>query len=108
MTIMTVVHPENASMEIWFGGNLDLTMTREINRTCEKLTSTVRFCMLDLRAVVRVFDSGLGLILMLCHHLKALGAQMLVLGDFPEVNRLIDVQFGSYPLDNQQNAEQVA
>lgn len=108
MAIMTVFHPENASMEIWFEGNLDLTMSREINRTCEKLTSTVTFCVLDLRAVVRVFDSGLGLILMLCHHLKALGAQVVVLGDFPEVHRLIDPHSGSYQLDNQQNIGRAA
>lgn len=70
-------------------GNLDLTISQAVCDICARLPSSLKFCVIDLSDVERVFDSGIALLHMLYRHLRELGAKVLIYGDDSEVRSRI-------------------
>lgn len=72
-------------LDLTFDGNLDLSISVEICRICQRVTTELRICVVDLSGVDRVFDSGVALLRMLCRRLRELGATVVLLGDHPAI-----------------------
>jgi anti-anti-sigma regulatory factor len=74
-------------MILRFDSRLDFSLTREICSVSERLVPGVKLCILDLREVERVFDSGVALISMLCKRLRQLDAEIAFRGMHPDIQR---------------------
>lgn len=87
MSVNVSLYSDNKLMILRFDKSLDFSITREICSVCEKVAPGVKLCILDLRQVERVFDSGVALISMLCKRLRSLGAEVSFRGMHPDLQR---------------------
>jgi len=87
MSVNIRSYSDDKLMILRFDKRLDFSVTREICSVCDRLPPGVRLCILDLREVERVFDSGVALISMLCKRLRQLGAEVSFRGMHPELQR---------------------
>jgi hypothetical protein len=81
------LYSENKLMILRFDKSLDFSITRDVCSVCDRLAPGVNLCILDLRKVERVFDSGVALISMLCKRLRQLGAEICFRGMHPDLQR---------------------
>lgn len=77
--------PEEERLDLSIRGNLDLTVSEEICGLCRRLPPALRYCIIDLSQVERLFDSGLALIQMLHGRLSEAGAKVVILSDSLEI-----------------------
>jgi anti-anti-sigma regulatory factor len=76
-------YPDEDRLDLTVEGNLDLTLTGEILRVCSLIDRRVRVCVIDSTRILRVFDSGLGLMMLLLEKLKAFGVTLIMIGEIP-------------------------
>ncbi len=87
MSMNISMYSDNKLMILRFGKRLDFSITLEICSVCERVAPEVRLCILDIREVERVFDSGVALLSMLCKRLRQLGAEVSFRGMHPDLQR---------------------
>ena len=80
---------EEDRLDLCFDGNLDLSISTDVCRICNKVAPGLKSCILDLSDVERVFDSGVALLQMLYRRLCALGTTVVILSDRPEVRACV-------------------
>ena len=85
MVVHATFIDEEDRLDLVFEGNLDVSVAQPVCDICKRLDRGPRYCILDLYAVERIFDSGVALLRMLCGRLRALGTRVLVLGDQPQI-----------------------
>lgn len=74
-------HAEESRLDITLEERLDLTQTREILKAHDYIDDRLMTCVIDCTRVVRVFDSGKALILMLLQRLARFGVRLVVIGE---------------------------
>ncbi len=89
MPVRTAYTEEENRLDLSFIGSLDLTISNAVCDICARLPSSLRFCVIDLSDVERVFDSGVALLRMLHRRLREFGATVVIHGDPSEVQRRI-------------------
>lgn len=80
---------EEERLDLTFEGNLDVSASQAICELCNRVSVNVRYCIVDLAGVERVFDSGIALLQMLHRRMSARGATVLILSDRPEFKEYI-------------------
>lgn len=83
MGIAIDLHPDEDRLDLTMEGNLDLTLTGEILRVCSLIDRRVRICVIDSTRIGRVFDSGIGLMMLLFDRLRAAGVTLVMIGEIP-------------------------
>jgi len=68
-------------LDLTFEGKLDVSVCRDLFRIRKALSADVKFCIMDLSGVERIFDSGAALLRALCRQLQELGTTVVILGD---------------------------
>jgi anti-anti-sigma regulatory factor len=76
-------YPDEERIDLTLRGNLDLTLTGEILDVCRLVERQVSTCVIDSTRVERVFDSGIGLLMMLSERLQAADATLILIGEIP-------------------------
>lgn len=87
--------PKEERLDLYFDGNLDITISHELCGIGAHIPASLRTCVMDLTRVHRVFDSGIALLRMLSEKLHRVGASVVVVGDHPDVRRQIPLILGS-------------
>ena len=87
MSVNVRMYSDDKLMILRFDKSLDFSITREICSVCERVAPGVKLCIVDLREVERVFDSGVALMSMLCKRLRQLGAEISFRGMHPDLQR---------------------
>jgi anti-anti-sigma regulatory factor len=87
--------PKEERLDLYFDGNLDITVSHELCGLGAHIPASLRTCVMDLTRVQRVFDSGIALLRMLSEKLHRVGAHVVVVGDHPDVRRQIPLILGS-------------
>ena len=83
MTMDASYIEEEERLDICFSGDLDLRVTRPLCTVCASVSAGLRYCIVDLSSVDRVFDSGLALLQMLDRRLRGLGARVVFFAEDP-------------------------
>jgi anti-anti-sigma regulatory factor len=89
MPVSVSFGPKDERLDLYFNGNLDITVSHELCRIGAHIPASLRTCVMDLTGVQRVFDSGIALLRMLSAKLHRVGASVVVVSDHPDVRRLI-------------------
>jgi ABC-type transporter Mla MlaB component len=89
MPIRTAYTERESRLDLSVIGNLDLTLSQSVYEICARLPRSLRFCVIDLSDVERVFDSGIALLHMLHRRLKEFGTTVVIHGDRAEVGSRI-------------------
>lgn len=89
MPVRTAYVERENRLDLSVIGNLDLTISQAVCDICTRLPSSLKFCVIDLSDVERVFDSGIALLHMLYRHLRELGTTVVICGDDSEVRSRI-------------------
>ena len=89
MPVRTAYVERENRLDLSFIGNLDLTISQAVCDICARLPSSLKFCVIDLSDVERVFDSGIALLHMLYRQLRELGTSVVIHGDHSEVRSRI-------------------
>ena len=76
-------------LDLVFEGNLDVSVALAVCDICKGVPSGLRSCILDLRGVERVFDSGVALLHMLHQRFGELDIPVMLLSDDPQIRRQI-------------------
>lgn len=76
-------YPEEARIDLTLEGNLDLTLSAGILFACSLVDRRVEFCAIDATRIVRVFDSGIGLLMLLFDRLRDAGVTPILVGELP-------------------------
>ena len=87
MPVRTAYVERENRLDLSVIGNLDLTISQAVCDICARLPSTLKFCVIDLSDVERVFDSGIAVLRMLHRRLREFGATVVIHGDPSEVQR---------------------
>ena len=85
MPVSVSVISEQDRMELYFSGNLDVSVWRCICEVCDTAPAGLKACVLDLTGVEHVFDSGVALLRILCRRLRRLGASVSIRGDLSKI-----------------------
>jgi anti-anti-sigma regulatory factor len=83
MGIEIVHHAGAGRLKLTLAGNLDLTLTQGILRACGLIDRGVTVCVIDVSAIERVFDSGIGLLMLLASRLEAHRVRTITIGEIP-------------------------
>jgi ABC-type transporter Mla MlaB component len=83
--------PEERRLDLYFEGNLDVSVWQDVWDTCRRASPNLRSCIVDLTGVDRVFDSGIALLGMLCRRLRQAGATVIFLSDDSEIKRRVSL-----------------
>jgi hypothetical protein len=81
MGIVIGHYPDEERLDLTLEGNLDLTLCRDLLGICDLVDDRVNLCVIDATRVMRIFDSGIGLLMMLFDRLQAAGVTLIMLGD---------------------------
>ncbi len=81
-------------LDVVFEGNLDVSVWLAVCDLCKTMPMGLTSCILDLRRVEQVFDSGLALLQMLYRWLDEGGVAVSVLCDHPRIRSQISVVLG--------------
>jgi len=76
---------QESRLDLSFHGNLDLTLSQDICDICGTLPAGLRFCIIDLTDIDRLFDSGVALLQSLQRRLAELRTTVVILSDHPEI-----------------------
>ena len=91
-------YPDEERLDVTLEGSLDMAATREVLRACRLVDRHVRVCVIDATRIVRLFDSGIGLLMMLFDRLKANGVTPIVIGEIQGLPISLASQFDIRPL----------
>lgn len=80
---------EENRLDLSFEGNLDVSVSRDISGIYRRVSPELVTCIIDLSAVERLFDSGVGLLQMLYRRLSEFGVTVVILSDRPEIRERI-------------------
>ena len=81
-------------LDVVFEGNLDVSVWLVACDACKTMPPGLQSCILDLRRVEQVFDSGLALLRMLYQRLSEAGVTVSVLCDHPHIRSQIPLVTG--------------
>jgi ABC-type transporter Mla MlaB component len=81
-------------LDVVFEGNLDVSVWLAVCDACKTMPPDLKSCILDLRRVQQVFDSGLALLRMLYQRLSEAGVTVSVLCDHPRIRSQIPFVMG--------------
>ena len=70
MGIQVAYYQEEDRLDLIVEDNLDLTLTRQILEACQFIDERLLTCVIDCSGVVRIFDSGLALLMLLLKKLR--------------------------------------
>ena len=86
-------------LDLTFQGNLDASISQDIVDICKRISSSLKFCIIDLSGVERMFESGVALLRVLHRRLSERGITVVILSDHPEIReRIFDITpVPSYP-----------
>jgi anti-anti-sigma regulatory factor len=76
---------QESRLDLSFRGNLDLTLSQDICDICGSVPAGLRFCIIDLTDIERLFDSGVALLQALHRRLLEIGTTVVILSDHPEI-----------------------
>ena len=76
MPFKLLFRPGREKVILQFDDDLDLTLSRDIFAFCNLPWSGMASCVLDMRKVGRVFDSGIALTIMLMRRLRDAGIEV--------------------------------
>jgi len=76
-------HPDEERLDLTIEGNLDLRLAEDILRACNLVDGRISLCVIDSTRIGRVFDSGIGLLMLLCERLKAGDVTLVLVGEIP-------------------------
>jgi ABC-type transporter Mla MlaB component len=76
-------YPEEERLDLTLEGNLDLTLSAEILHVCSLVDRRVTLCAIDATRIVRVFDSGIGLLMLLFDRFRVVGVTPVLIGEIP-------------------------
>lgn len=91
MSMHTSYIEEEARLDLSFEGNLDVTVSRDVWRICQRKAKGLKSCIVDLSKVERVFHSGAAILQMLYRRLSALGTTVVFVSDRPDIREWIPV-----------------
>lgn len=83
MGILIGHHPEEERLDLTIEGNFDLRLSDDMQCVYGLIDDRLRLCVVDATRVSRLFDSGIGLMLLLLERLHAAKAALIVIGDLP-------------------------
>ena len=83
MSIQVAHHREENRLDLTVEDDLDLTLMQQVLDAYQLIDDQLETCVIDFTRVVRVFDSGLVLFLMLLEKLKEYGVRLIILGEVP-------------------------
>jgi anti-anti-sigma regulatory factor len=86
MSIEVAYYQEEDRLDLIVEDNLDLTLAREILEACQFIDERLLTCVIDCSGVVRIFDSGLALLMMLLKKLKRFRTRLVLIGEIPGLN----------------------
>ena len=79
-------------LDLIFQGDLDATISQDIRDICKGISSNLKFCIIDLSGVERLFESGVAQLRRLHRYLSELGIVVVILSDHPEIReRVLDI-----------------
>ena len=79
-------------LDLIFQGDLDASISQDIRDICKSISSNLRFCVIDLSGVERLFESGVTQLRKLHRYLSELGIMVVILSDHPEIReRVLDI-----------------
>jgi ABC-type transporter Mla MlaB component len=82
-------------LDVVFEGNLDVSVWLAVCDACKTIPPGLKSCILDLRRVEQVFDSGLALLRMLYQRLGEAEVTVSVLCDHPRIRSQIPLFTGA-------------
>jgi len=91
MSVRISFIPEESRLDLYFDGNLDVSVWQDVCDTCSRASPTLKSCIVDLTGVERVFDSGVAMLGMLWRRLRALGATVIFLSDDSDIKKRVSV-----------------
>ena len=91
MSVQISFIPEESRLDLYFVGNLDVSVWQDVCDTCNGASPSLKSCIVDLTGVDRVFDSGIALLGMLYQRLVRLGATVIFLSEDLEVKRRVSL-----------------
>lgn len=83
MGIHVAHHLDENRLDLTVEDNLDLTLVQQILEACQIIDERLETCIIDCTRVVRVFDSGVALLLMLVSKLQEFRVRLILLGEVP-------------------------
>lgn len=86
MSIQVTYYQEEDRLDLIVDENLDLTLSRQILDACQFIDERLLTCVIDCSRVVRIFDSGLALMLLLLKKLKRFRVRLVLIGEIPGLN----------------------
>lgn len=81
MSIDVAHYPEEGRVDITIEGNLDLTLSSQILAVCKLVDEGIVICVIDATRVIRVFDSGLAVLMLLTNRLAQFQARLVIIGN---------------------------
>lgn len=85
MSMTMEVSAERHVARLRFEGRLDISLAPQVWRACASATSVYDVYVVDLTEVDEVFDSGLGLLILLCNRIHAVGGRVQLIAHQPEI-----------------------
>jgi len=76
-------------LDLSFQGNLDESISQDIVDICKRISSNLKFCIIDLSGVERMFESGVAQLQVLHRRLSELGITVVILSDHPKIRERI-------------------
>ena len=76
-------YPDEERLDLTLEGNLDLTLSAGILHACSLVDRRVTLCAIDATRVARVFDSGIGLLMLLFERFRVAGVTPMLIGEIP-------------------------
>lgn len=70
-----------------FEGNVDVSIGLTLCNFCKRVPAGLETCILDLRGINRVFDSGVELLRVLYQRLDELGIEIVLLSHNPQIKK---------------------
>lgn len=87
MPLSVTVCPAGDQIYLMFTGNLDISASIPVCDLCRRISPEVLLCVLDVRKVERVFDSGIALLQMVSERVQRRGGTVVLRGEHPELKR---------------------
>jgi len=87
MPLSVTLCPAGDQIYVVFTGNLDISASIPVCDICRRISPEVLLCVLDVRKVERVFDSGIALLRMLSERVERGGGRVVLRGEHPELRR---------------------
>lgn len=90
MSMTMEVSAERHVARLRFEGRLDISLAPQVWRACASATSVYDLYIVDLTEVDEIFDSGLGLLILLCNRIHAVGGRVQLVAHQPEIRERLN------------------